>query len=370
MKRNGKIIFHIDLNAFFASVHIIEEPFLKNKVFAVGGSGVMQSGVISSASYKARALGIRSAMNVSDALNIYPKLLVVPTNHALYSKYSNVFFKYLRKYSDNILKGSIDEAYIDMTKYLTDNDMLAYDAAKLILKELNEDYNLPVSIGISTSLYLAKMASDMKKPLGITVIGRGNLEEKLYDLPVSKIHGVGKKTEELLHSIEIYTIRDVVNINNKSKLLTVMSENHYTDLFDNLTGQGSNYVPHYTYRNVKSISNEETLAQSVTEIDNILLIAKNLFETTHARFLKEDRLAKTVNIKLKFSDFKQITRSYSFKNPTKDWFLLWNQIELLFYTHYNDEEVRLVGVGLSNFIKESEELNFNLFTYQELSKKK
>ena len=116
MKKEVKIIFHIDLNAFFATCAIIKEPYLANKIFVVGGSAAMRKGVLSTASYKARELGIKSGMSIHEALNIYPQLLVVPLDFNLYHKQSMIFFNFLKKYSNLILKGSIDEAYVNMTE--------------------------------------------------------------------------------------------------------------------------------------------------------------------------------------------------------------------------------------------------------------
>ncbi len=116
MKKEIKIIFHIDLNAFYASCAIIEEPYLKDKVFVVGGRSSSNRGVVSTASYKARAYGIHSAMNINEAYERYPRLVIVPTDFALYNKFSNHFFSFLKTYSSLILAGSIDEAYVDMTE--------------------------------------------------------------------------------------------------------------------------------------------------------------------------------------------------------------------------------------------------------------
>ncbi|PKK96684.1 MAG: DNA polymerase IV, partial [Tenericutes bacterium HGW-Tenericutes-3] len=168
MKNNIKIIFHIDLNAFFASCAVIKDPYLKNKAFVVGGSSTFRRGVVSTASYEARKLGIHSAMNINDAFRIYPKLIFVPTEFSLYKKYSELFFSFLKRYSNLIIEGSIDEAYIDMTEASMKKHPM--DLAKEIQDGLMKEYQLPCSIGIAPTLFLAKMASDMKKPLGITVL--------------------------------------------------------------------------------------------------------------------------------------------------------------------------------------------------------
>jgi len=129
MKKNVKIIFHIDLNAFFASCAAIKEPYLKDKAFVVGGSSTFRRGVVSTASYQARKMGIHSAMNINDAMRIHPKLIIVPLQFSLYQKYSKLFFNYLKQYSSIILEGSIDEAYVDMTKQAETKKASALKAA-------------------------------------------------------------------------------------------------------------------------------------------------------------------------------------------------------------------------------------------------
>ncbi|MDR4969231.1 MAG: hypothetical protein RG740_06400, partial [Acholeplasmataceae bacterium] len=189
MKKDIKIIFHIDLNAFFASCAMIKDPYLKDKVFVVGGSSTSRRGVISTASYPARKLGIHSAMNINDALRIYPKLIIVPTEFNLYQKYSNLFFSYLKQFSNIILAGSIDEAYVDMTEASKNKHPL--ELAKQIQDGLMETHGLPCSIGIASTLFLAKMASDMLKPMGITVLRKKDIVHKLFSLPIQDMYGIG-----------------------------------------------------------------------------------------------------------------------------------------------------------------------------------
>ena len=148
MKKPVNIIFHIDLNAFFASVEMIENPSLKQKVFAVGGGlNFQRGGILTTASYKARHYGIRSGMSISEAMNLYPKLIVVPNRHKLYHKYSRLFIDYLKTYTHLVWQVSIDEAYMDVTS-LSDQ-IHPLELAKKIQKELIRLYQLPSSIGIA-----------------------------------------------------------------------------------------------------------------------------------------------------------------------------------------------------------------------------
>ena len=191
-----KKIIHIDMDAFFAAVEQRDNPSLKGKPVIIGanpkeGKG---RGVVSTCSYEARKYGIHSAMSMNDAFRLYPKLVVVPLEFKLYRKYSHLFFEYLKDYSNLILPGSIDEAYVDMTEASKDKHPLAL--AKEIQQGLYEKHKLPCSIGIAPTLFLAKMASDMQKPMGITVLRKKDIVNKLFSLPIKDMFGIGKKTAE------------------------------------------------------------------------------------------------------------------------------------------------------------------------------
>lgn len=359
---NVKIIFHIDLNAFYASCHAIEDPYLKNKAFVVGGSGVTLKGVVTSASYPARKKGIKSGMTIGEAIKIYPKLYILPVNFSLYKKQSNIFFNYLKKYSKLILKGSIDEAYLDMTKYIKNEDGIK--VARKLQKELLNEYMLPVSIGIAPTLYLAKMASDLKKPLGITVIRRKDIINKLFHLPVSEIFGIGRKTYPLLIDLGILTIGDFVKDINKNKILKIMSENSYDDFISSLLGMSSDVVDPNKYKIPKSISNERTLSSNINNRELLFDMLVDLFKEIVDKLINYQLVAKTLTIKYKDNNFKLKTRSISFEE-TDDYFKLRTTMEVLFENTYNDDELRLIGVGLSNLLEKDEiKEEFNLFTYQ------
>ncbi|MBU1020858.1 MAG: DNA polymerase IV, partial [Firmicutes bacterium] len=207
MEKKYRVIFHIDLNAFFASCEMASNPKLYNIPLGIGGKN--DRGVLTTANYEARKSGVRSAMSVVEAKRICPNLVILPVNFPLYQKYSELFFELLSEYSDVIEKGSIDEGYLDMTDALDDKHPL--DIAKEIQTRLLEEYNLPVSIGIAPNMFLAKMASDIQKPLGITILRKRDVEEKLWVLPIEEMYGIGKKTYPNLKLIGIHTIGDLVN---------------------------------------------------------------------------------------------------------------------------------------------------------------
>jgi len=365
MKKEVKVIFHIDMNAFFASVAMINEPYLKNKVFVVGGSPMSGRGVISSASYRARRIGIRSGMAVSEAIRIFPKLLIVPLDFKEYHKYSNIFFDFLSNYSTKLLKGSIDEGYIDITELSKERHPL--EIAKEIQTRLKNEYKLPVSIGIAPTLFLAKMASDIKKPLGITVVRRRDVVKKIFPLSIKDLFGMGVKTYPRLQKRGILTIGDFTKTENYEKIIEVIKPESYESFIKHILGYSTDIIDPSKYDIPKSISNETTLNYNVDSIDVLLTELKQLFDYVHKRLKRDNMLAKTVTIKLRNSDFETITRSKTLNDYTDDFLVLENLVEELFYDNYHDEALRLIGAGVSNLIiKDEYKEDYNLFTYQRL----
>ena len=368
MKKSIKIIFHIDLNAFFASCATIKEPHLKDKVFVVGGNPMTRRGVISTASYPARKLGIHSGMSINDAFRIYPKLIVVPIQFGLYQKYSNLFFQYLKKYSSLVLEGSIDEAYVDMTEISKTRHPL--EIAKEIQEGLLHEYGLPSSIGIASTLFLAKMASDMQKPLGITVLRKKDIVNKLFPLPISDCFGIGKKTYPRLEQLGILTIGDFTKKEHRERILSIMSEQSYSSYLEHILGHSSDVIDPKRYAIPKSISNETTLNYSMDNSDAIFKIIEEILEHTHERLTNEELVAKTVGIRLRDENFETINRSYTFKEHTDVYETFYDAIEMLFEENYHGEALRLVGVFMGSVVQKKDlKIDYNLFTYQEFSKR-
>ncbi len=337
-------------------------------MFVVGGSGVTRRGVISTASYKARKYGIGSGMNLNDAFERYPKLVVVPTDFKLYRKYSKLFFTYLSKYSDLVLPGSIDEGYVDMTQLSKTKHPL--EIAKEIQEGLMKEHQLPCSIGIGSTLFLAKMASDMQKPLGITVIRKKDIVSKLFPLPIKEMHGIGKKTYPRLEDVGIKTIGDFTKEGNKDKILEMMSIQSYESYLDHILGRSNDIVDPDKYSIHQSMSNETTLNYVMDESDALLSIIDDLILVTYQRLIKEEYVVKTVGIKLKYQDFKLMTRSFSFNDYHDDFDRIKNQIHEVFETYYDGEPVRLIGVTFQQvMLKKDLKVDINLFNYQEFTKR-
>ncbi len=368
MKKNVKIIFHIDLNAFFASCAMIKEPYLKDKVFVVGGSSTSRRGVVSTASYLARKQGIHSAMSINEALSIYPKLVIVPLNFSLYHHYSSLFFQFLKRYSPLVLAGSIDEAYVDLTEASKKKHPL--ELAKEIQEGLLKEHQLPCSMGIAPTLFLAKMASDMQKPLGITVLRKKDIVHKLFPLPIKEMFGIGKKTYPKLEAIGVHTIGDFTKPELKPAILELMSEASYESFLDHVLGRSSDVIDPKQYMIPKSISNETTLNYNMDASDAIFKILVELLEHTHERLITDELVAKTVGIKLKDDKFQSINRSYTFQNYTDDYNQIYEAIESLFEKHYQGEPLRLIGVFFNQTIlKKDLKIDINLFNYMEFTKR-
>ncbi|NLN50375.1 MAG: DNA polymerase IV [Acholeplasmataceae bacterium] len=370
MNKKVKIIFHIDLNAFFASVEMILDPYLKNKVFAVGGgASYFRGGVLTTASYRARRYGIRSGMNINEALKRYPRLIVVPNNHQAYRKYSKIFIDYLKTYTKTLYQASIDEAYLDVTDLAS--EIHPVKLAKKIQRELAKDYGLPSSIGIGPTLFLAKMGSDYKKPMGITIMRKRDVERLLYDKPINRVFGIGRKTNQRLNEVGIYTIEDFMLANNRQTIIEAIGENAYFSTRDDLLGRSTDFVDVNKYAIPKSISNETTLSYDVDILEVLKETIDELFTETYNRLKEEELMCKNVFIKIRYANFVTTTKTTSFINHRDDYDSLYYAVSELFEYYYDGSPIRLLGVGFGGIIKREDfKEDRTLFNYQQLDKKR
>ena len=207
-----QVIFHIDLNAFYASAEISRNPSLKGKPVVI--SGKSKRSIITTASYEARKYGIHSAMPLFQAKQLCKDLIILPADFELYHRLSNEFFTIIASYSEILEVASIDECYLDVTAIIQEKKIHPVVLAKDIQTKVYEQLNLQCSIGISPNKFLAKMASDMKKPMGITVLTRNNLKEVMWPLDIKDMFGIGKKTQPKLRAVGINTIGDLADYKN------------------------------------------------------------------------------------------------------------------------------------------------------------
>jgi len=363
---NVRIIFHIDMNMFFCSVAVIKNPSLKGKAFAVGRENSMK-GVVSTASYEARKYGIHSAMPLIEAYRLLPSLIVVNPQFEEYKKYHRLFKNLIMEYTKTIEVASIDEVYADMTEISEKRNPI--EVAKEIQLRLVKELHLPCSIGIAPTLFLAKMASDIKKPLGITVLRIREIKDILYPLDVADIYGVGKKTAPRLVEVGIKTIGDFMNPDNEDRVRDVLGDRMLKSFKNALTGHSSNIVDPQRYEDSKSISTSQTYDQNLFDYDDILIELKNMAKRLHQDLKEQDYLTKTISITLRDSDFKTITRSKTI-DYTDDLYEINDVIEDLLYDNFKEKEYRLIGVGYSNLMKSSDlALEYNLFTWKSILEK-
>lgn len=345
MEKKYRVIFHIDLNAFFASCEIAEDPSLKEKPIAIGGNS--DRGVLTTANYVARKFGVKSAMSNVEARRLCPQLTILPVNFPLYQKYSNIFFDVLAEYSEEVEKGSIDEGYLDLT--LMSDEVHPMEIAKEIQSRLLNDHKLPISIGIAPNMFLAKMASDMKKPLGITILRKRDVKQKLWPLPIEDMYGIGSKTYPNLKLLGIHTIGDLVSYKDERKL-TIVLGTRYKDFIDKANGIDDKQVDAYRHADMKSIGTSQTYQEDLFDYQEILEKFVLLTRKVTNRMIKDESICKTISIQVKYSDFKVINRSKTLDIYTDNYYEIYQIVEKLYDDNQGEKTIRLLGVSLSNLI--------------------
>lgn len=359
-ENHAKIIFHIDMNAFFCSVACILNPSLRGKIFAIGRENSYK-GVISTASYEARRLGIHSAMPLSEAYHIKPDLLVVNIDYKHYRDYHNKFINIIKQYTDLIEVASIDEVYADMTE--ASKKIHPIVLAKEIQRRLLAELDLSCSIGIAPTLFLAKMASDMKKPLGLTVIRKREVSTILYPLSVKEIFGIGKKTYPILINSGINTIGDFMDNDNMDKIIDLIGLNSYEYVVNSVLGKSSDKVMPDRYSDSNSISTSATFDVFLSSTAEILYELRRMTREIWSKMNRANYYTKTITITLRDSDFVTITRQVSLDEYTNDFNVIFETVEELLENNIEDKLYRLVGVGVSSLLtKEEIPVEYNLFT--------
>ena len=355
----SKIIMHIDLNAFFATAETIIHPEYEGKPIVVGRAG--RRGIVTTASYEARKYGIHSAMPIYMAKKLCPDLIVIPGHYELYERLSNEFFKYVANYSPIIQVASIDECYVDMTETLK-NEKKIDEYLKKLQDGLYEKTKLKCSIGIAPTKFLAKMASDMKKPMGITIIRRKDISNMIYPLPIESMFGIGKKTAPQLRNIGIAKIGDLKSAN-QLELKKILGKFYYTCM-DWIDGLGSDIVE-TEESDPKSIGNSRTFEHNTDNYEEIKKMIKTLCQMVSKRAKEEEKLGTTVQVTIKTTDFKLHTKSVT-KSKAFNSYEILQEVALQTYNKMNvDEPIRLMGVTLQN-LESAHDINYqmSLFDYQ------
>ncbi len=343
-------IAHFDLDSFFVSVERLLNPALretdasgKMKPLVVGGSADKR-GVVASASYEARAYGVRSAMPMKTALKLCPHLVIISGRHGVYNETSSRIINRLKDIVPVIEQTSIDEGYLDLTgcEKLFRNDLPG--ALFLLQKLVDDEFGLPISFGMGTTRIIAKIASGKAKPHGILVVPVGEEKSFLGALEIGEIPGIGPKTEAMLHDRGFRSVAQLQELS--AGRLSDMLGKFGGDLYKTVHGLSSNHVVPESER--KSISSEETFAEDLPPgSDFDALLAVHIEEICY-RLRREGFRAKTVSIKLRYPDFSTLNRSQTVQSTDDDSVVRKVAYELFNKAYDHRTPVRLIGVGLSN----------------------
>lgn len=339
---NMRKIIHIDMDSFFASVEQRDFPEYRGKPLVVGNRGPRS--VVAAASYEARKYGVHSAMPMSVALRKCPELIVTPHRFEVYKEVSanirDIFFEY----TDLVEPLSLDEAYLDVThpkKGPPSASLIAMD----IKKEIRDRENLVASAGVSFNKFLAKIASDMDKPDGFYLIKPEEAAQFLEELEVKKFFGVGEKTAQKMHRLNIFKGRDLKALP-RDQLVSSFGKagNYFYDVV-----RGVDNRPVVSYRESKSIGAERTYDTDLYELDQVEARLSEVMDIMWNRCQAKKKFGKTATLKLRFSDFSTITRSKSQQYP-----FVYQEIKevvrgLLPVQRIREQGVRLLGVTMSNF---------------------
>ncbi|MCL7747148.1 DNA polymerase IV [Halalkalibacter alkaliphilus] len=362
----ARLIFHLDMNSFFASVEIAHDRSLIGKPVAIAGNPEERRGIIVTSSYEARAKGVKTTMPIWQAKKLCPNLIILRPNGDRYRAASKALFELLFTYTPLVQQVSIDEGYLDLTSYLHEEDpvKLAKNMQKLVLRELN----LPCSIGIAPNKFLAKMASDMKKPNGITILRKREIEQKLWPLPIEEMHGIGKRTVGKWRNMDILTIGDLAAADRK-RLLKKFGERGL-ELRERANGNDDRPVNPHAYSEYKSIGHSTTLRKDTKNDQIIRATLEDLARRVHLRLRKKDMFARGVQITIRYYDWKMITRSHKLLNPIQSEEELFTEAKALVEKAWNGNAIRLLGVSTYDLLeKKYAYKQLDLFTYSEEIKK-
>lgn len=338
-------IIHIDMDAFYASVEQRDHPEYRGKPIVVGGVPEGRGGVVATCSYEARTFGIRSAMSSKMALQLCPHAIFVSPRFTIYKEVSEKIRKIFHRYTDIIEPLSLDEAFLDVTE---DKQGIgsAIEVAQQIKKAIMNELQLTASAGVSINKFVAKIASDLNKPNGLAFIGPSRVEQFIEKLPVKKFFGVGKVTAEKMKKLNLHTGADL------KKLSEFELIKHFgkSGAFYFKIVRGQDDRPVRPDRETKSVGAEDTFPYDLTDLEEMTIHLKKLSVIVANRLEKSSAKGKTLTLKIKYHDFKQITRSKTFDTPFDDEKVIHQiALELLCDTKPENSKVRLLGISLSNF---------------------
>jgi DNA polymerase-4 len=348
------MILHIDMDAFYASVEQLDNPQLKGKPVIVGGDS--NRGVVSAASYEAREYGIRSAMPIFRAKQKCPDGIFIPPRMSRYKEVSKQIMALLTDFSPLVEVVSIDEAYVDIAGCLRLHGEIAKIATR-IKKRVKETVNLSCSVGIAPNKMLAKIASDMDKPDGLTIITPEKAPQFIETLPIHKVPGVGKITGQKLTRLGIQTLGDIKNY--PEQTLVNRLGKFGRRLIALSVGINKSSVNPSTEH--KSVSTETTLAEDTNDIRQLKKYLLGQSQAVGRDLRKSDVKARTITLKIKHSDFKQITRNMTLQKPTQAAETIYQAAVKLLSAYRITGKIRLIGIGASSLVPDTTPIQMDLF---------
>lgn len=361
----------LDLDTFFVSVERLLDPRLEGKPIVVGGLPG-QRGVVTSASYEVRALGVRSGMSLTKASELAPKAIYLPTRHDLYGDYADRVFRIAESYTPATQIASIDEMYLDFSGCErlyhapsdTDADATIERTVKRLTREIADKVGLPASVGIATSRAVAKIASGLAKPHGVLMVRAGTERTLLDPLPVRKFPGIGPVAEQALHSLGITTLGEITAA---EPLLLRRIFGAWTDAIKRgCRGDGSHELgrerPAFQEYDpsggvVGTISNERTFREDVRDPNSIAAMLCSLCERVCFRARKRGVKARTVTLKLRYADFQTLERSRTLTSTSSELELYPVVSELFRKARLRKKAIRLLGIRLSNLRAAEQQLS-------------
>ena len=358
----SKIIVHIDLNAFFVRCEEIRDPSLEGKCVAIGHEG--RAGIVSTCSYEARKFGVHSGQAMFQAKKLCPHLIIKEVDWGYYAMMSKNFISFVRKYTSVVEQASVDECFADFSLALKGNNN-PIEFFRKFQKDLYAKTKLKCSIGVAPTKFLAKMGSDYKKPNGLTIIRRKDLESVLYPIPIKDMFGIGKKTLPRLEAIGIKTIGDMKErMDYDDPQLMSLLGKFYSEAKLWVNGYGSDkvYVDEW---DPKSIGRSSTFMHDTEDLDEIKDMFSRLSKEVSESAVKERKVAQTIQIVVKTTEFKTFNKSKRLNAPTNDAKTIYETAVELYTTNFKDLLVRLVGVTLQNLSDPRDvSIQMTLFDYE------
>jgi len=339
-----RVIFHVDMDAFFAAVEQLDNPDLRGKPVLVGSDS--PRGVVATASYEAREFGCHSAQPMAIAKRKCPQAVITPVRGARYGEVSAQIFEIFDRYSPLVEPLSIDEAFLDMTGTVGIHGP-PREAATKLKAAIADEISLTASVGIAPNKFLAKLASDLQKPDGLTILSKNEIEDLLPSLPIRKIWGIGPVTAGKMESLGIKKIGDIRTLSLEWLEKQIGSTGRrYFNL-----ARGIDDRPVIPDRDAKSISHEQTFQVDVEDPVTVRAVLMGQVEQVARRLRKHGFLASTVTVKIRYGDFKTITRRATLDGPTHTTSLLWKSASELYdgWVDQGYKPVRLVGMGAGGF---------------------